>query len=346
MNSNQKKPWRIRHAFGLSTLIFSIVCMVSLCLAVAFSFNSILKILALPRLSAIMYLAAGGFFIGTACAALSVFIASYIISLALRTTVEKAIPLPLAKNWYSLTGPHAVVDFIKEKKLTVYISKTQSLQEQENLECGLLPLYSLPVFFPGARAMLRAFHEIYFDKEQLDAAFERELAGIHNAAPEKLLAYASEKQKIAEKSVRNELKEKGNRGYAGRFAALMKRNHFLTAHTLMVVKLTLYFADKWDKKKNRSEPIISHESIQTAEAGIRDAEPELTALLLEKCARNNPNLPEAMRDMFRYAMPDAMVHWPNGKSTLQELAKKHFKDTRIEDYSENSELEDESKNPV
>ncbi len=109
------KPWRVRHALGLSTFIFSIVCTFLLCLAVALSFNSIFKILAFPRLNAIIYLAAGIFFIGVICAAISVFLTSYIISLIVRTTVEKAIPLPLAKNWYGLTGPHAVVDFIKEK---------------------------------------------------------------------------------------------------------------------------------------------------------------------------------------------------------------------------------------
>ncbi|MCC8193090.1 MAG: hypothetical protein LIP28_00370 [Deltaproteobacteria bacterium] len=327
--NKQEEPFYPK-AFWRSMAMFSLIFMLLFYLAIALCFGAIEKIIILPRYNAIMFLAAGGFFMGTISAAASVLLTSQITPLLFRAKIQRALPLPLIMNWYNLTGPRAVIEFIREKNLDVYISKTQSRQEVENLECGLLPLYCLPVYFPGARAMLRAFHEIYFDHAQFDEAMDRELQGIHNAAPEKLLAYGTTEQKAVADAVRSELKEKGNRGYAGRIALLMKRNHFLTAHTIMVVKLTQHFTERWAKRKNRPEPIISHESIQAAEMNIRDADPELAGLLMEKCIRNNPNLPDAMRDMFRYAMPEEMVHWPGGKRTLAELAATHLKDAKIE----------------
>jgi hypothetical protein len=86
---------------------------------------------------------------------------------------------------------------------------------------------------------------------------------------------------------------------------------------------------------NENTP-VTHTNIQRMAMNILANHPELEKKLLALSVKGSPNLPSAMEDFFRHAMPDEMVDWRNRKPTLGYVIEKYTKGGRGETHDPDS----------
>ncbi len=326
----KRKSWRHRHARTLATVLFSLFFVISL----SFTVNSPLQELftgaaKLPAYSAAINKAIVICVIVGICFIISVIAANGIVYLFLPCKLKRAVPYHRFMEWVGSSNERKIVNLVRLHELHVYAAKPKLLTETENLPCRMVPLYMLPIYDTVIRWALRPFNEIYFDADELEELFDENLDVLRRARPDKLMAEGTLARGADAKLKITLGKAESNRGMQGRLDAMRRLNDYYKLHTYVLTKLVQLSEEKWDKRKN-DDKVVTHKRIEYMVGDILAKNPALQARLLELRVKGSPNLPTAMEEFFRHAMPDEMVDWRNGKPSLEALIEKHTKKSESE----------------
>jgi hypothetical protein len=262
------------------------------------------------------------------CGMASIVTGNGVISLFLPRTLQHAVPYAALIKWMGSSNEKKILNLIRLHELRVYAARTNSAKEMKNLACRLVPLYMLPIHDSIVRRALSPFQKIYFDLAELEELFDENLDVLRRARPDKLMKEGSLAKETAATLQILLLREENYKGVKGRLHSTYLQNDYCRLHVFTITLLVQKFFEKWPKWKDKSEKIITHDSIEKLTSSILAEHPALEKKLLRLKVKGTPWLPVAMEDFFRHAMPEKMVDWRGGKPTLEDLIEKYLKGGR------------------
>lgn len=329
---HDRKPWRLRHAYTLAALLSSVIFVASFLAVEHVRQNGFDAIVTLAGVKAVLESVAVTFSAIGVLGLLSFILGNGIASLFLSHTVKRALPYRTFMEWVGSSNEKKILNLIRLHELHVYAAGTKLLEEAENLKCRIVPLYMLPVHDTFFRWALSPFREIYFDQDELEDIFDENLDFLRRARPDRLMEEGTLSKETATKLKITLERAESRKGDKGRLATMQNLNDYYKLQAFVLTKLVLLSEEKWKNRKTE-EKAVTHDKIDQMVSYIRDKHPELKKRMLELAAKN-PNLPSAMKEFFRHAMPDEMVDWRNGKPTLEDLIENYTKGNRGEPQEE------------
>jgi hypothetical protein len=254
----------------------------------------------------------------------SLILGNGIAILFLPYTLERAVPYRTLMEWAGSSNEKKILNLIRLHELHVFAAGPKILTELENLRCRIVPFYVLPIHDTIIRRALSPFMEIYFDIDELENLFDENLDVLRRARPDKLMEEGSLSRETEAQLKIMLLRGESRKGDKGRLKTMQSLNDTYKLQSFVLTKLVLMAEEKWARRKTE-EKAVTHTQIEFMVGDILAKYPEIKNRLLELNVKGSPNLPWAMEDFFRHAMPDEMVDWRGGKPSLEDLIKQHTK---------------------